>query len=240
MQVTVMNFSGVYKPQTFYKNIQSEWLECADISGTNAYCDEEAEQEIQKRMGARDARGVHFIDSGNYHYVSKLWLERVNKPFELIVFDNHTDMQPPMFGDILSCGSWIKRALETNENLKKVVLIGPPKSAWEELLDDSRIRFVSREELAACTGEEAVGSGTLPVYVSIDKDVLAVSEAQTNWDQGEMLLERLLEMIQAIRAGRDVIGWDVCGEDPERAESEEYTQKADQGNEKLLCAICGL
>ena len=50
------------------------------------------------------AEGIHFLDSGNYHYVTKLWLDQVKEPFDLLVLDHHTDLQQPMFGDILSCG----------------------------------------------------------------------------------------------------------------------------------------
>lgn len=41
--------------------------------------------------------GIHFIDSGNYHYMTRLWLTRMDQPFCLLVYDNHTDMQPPGF-----------------------------------------------------------------------------------------------------------------------------------------------
>ena len=54
-----------------------------------------------RRLG-RAQEGIHFLDSGNYHYVSKIWMEKIEEEFELLVLDHHTDMQPPMFGDILS------------------------------------------------------------------------------------------------------------------------------------------
>lgn len=34
--------------------------------------------------------GIHFLDSGNYHYVTKLWLDQVKEPFDLLVLDHHT------------------------------------------------------------------------------------------------------------------------------------------------------
>lgn len=53
---------------------------------------------------------------------------------------------------------------------------------------------------------------TAAVWLTIDKDVLAESEALTNWDQGLMPLAELLALIGAIGAHRRVVGADICGE----------------------------
>ena len=74
----------------------------------------------------------------------------VKEPFELLVFDHHTDMQRPAFVGILSCGGWIREALETNENLKHVILVGPPETAMEETKKNWQK-----------TGEELLGKVTL-------------------------------------------------------------------------------
>ncbi len=50
------------------------------------------------------------------------------------------------------------------------------------------------------------------VWLTIDKDVLAETEALTNWDQGLMPLSELLALIRAIGARRRIVGADVCGE----------------------------
>jgi len=47
-------------------------------------------------------------------------------------------------------------------------------------------------------------------YLSIDKDVLAQSEARTNWDQGQLLVSDLQAVIDALR-GR-IVGSDITGE----------------------------
>jgi hypothetical protein len=49
-----------------------------------------------------------------------------------------------------------------------------------------------------------------PVYLSIDKDVLAPDVVQTNWDQGVMRLEELMAAIRRLR-GR-IVASDVTGE----------------------------
>lgn len=98
-----MNFSGIYKEQQFYRNhaeMQEDisWLEVQDLPGSNCYCDEEAKNRILDDIKNYTGNGIHFIDSGNYHYVSRLWLSKMEHPFRLLVFDNHTDMQLPAFG----------------------------------------------------------------------------------------------------------------------------------------------
>src|SRR5206468_5993234 len=49
-----------------------------------------------------------------------------------------------------------------------------------------------------------------PVYLSIDKDVLAHEVVQTNWDQGVMRLEELESAIRMLRPR--IIGSDVVGD----------------------------
>lgn len=132
--IMIMNFSGVYEMQGLKTALEKKvdsvvaeaenmaakpvitQLDFQDIPGTNCYCDSLAEEEIGKRIIPFGPEGLHFLDSGNYHYLTKLWLELVKEPFELLVFDHHTDMQCPAFGGILSCGGWIREALETNDN----------------------------------------------------------------------------------------------------------------------------
>ena len=237
-------------------------LDCQDIPGTNCYCDSLAEEEIGKRIAPFGPEGIHFLDSGNYHYLTKLWLELVKVPFELLVFDHHTDMQRPAFGGILSCGGWIREALETNENLKHVILVGPPQSAMEETKKElskdgaellEKVTWISEEEFlqnvekpdgtqklcGQCnvTGIEIDEKERLPLYISIDKDVLPESEGKTNWDQGNVALGQALHFIDVYLQqipGRQIIGMDICGEDPE-ADNEEVQTVCRKTSEK----ICG-
>lgn len=52
----------------------------------------------------------------------------------------------------------------------------------------------------------------VPVWISLDKDVLPPDEAVTNWDQGVLRLDLVLEAISIVAARRQVIGMDVCGD----------------------------
>lgn len=92
------------------------------MNGTECYCDEEGASALQRMIADYSPQGIHFIDSGNYHYVTKFWTDKLATPFALLVFDHHPDMQPPLFEHILSCGSWVKDVLDTNANCKKVII----------------------------------------------------------------------------------------------------------------------
>ena len=185
--IVIMNFTGVFENQEFYQDLGAVWLELGDIQGTNCYCDEEAEAAIKERISLMEPSGIHFLDSGNYHYVSKIWLDKIEEEFELLVFDHHTDMQMPMFGNILSCGGWIQAALDTNTRLKRVYLAGPP--SMEAEADRERVVGINEEELKTpgCISRHLKNS-ELPLYISLDKDILTRSCAITNWDQGEAQL----------------------------------------------------
>ncbi|MSP42897.1 MAG: arginase [Alphaproteobacteria bacterium] len=53
---------------------------------------------------------------------------------------------------------------------------------------------------------------TKNVYITIDKDVLAAQDADTNWDQGQMRLSLLLELLFVIGGQHTIIGADVTGD----------------------------
>lgn len=220
-KTVIMNFSGIYEEEIFYKDREVCWINCRDISGVNGYCSDDAQEEIRKRIWDYDYRGIHFLDSGNYHYLSKFWLEKIEEPYSLIVFDHHTDMQESAFFGMLSCGSWIKEVLEEHPYIQEVCVVGPPKAAIEQCEPNlvSRVVFLTREELEAGTLEKwhafLENGKELPVYLSIDKDVLCLEDARTNWDQGEMKLEEMEKMIKQVFQKRNVLGADICGENPQ-------------------------
>ncbi len=53
---------------------------------------------------------------------------------------------------------------------------------------------------------------TATIYVTLDKDVLAASDAVTNWDQGKLRLDDLVSLIRALAAHHTIIGADVIGD----------------------------
>lgn len=241
-ETVIMNFSGIYKNQNFYKNYAEEeifWTELSDLSGCNCYCDAEASDRIRKEIQAFTGKGLHFIDSGNYHYMTRLWLEKLQIPFRLLVFDNHTDMQPPAFGGLLSCGGWIVASLEELPLLQEVILVGPDEEAYTQVEPDlqQKVLFLSREKLSTMTAEEKEGffnnlSEDLPLYVSVDKDVLCKGDASTTWSQGDMHLSELMSFLELILERQNILGMDVCGECDMDSCSKDFLN--DHANEAIL------
>ena len=238
-----MNFSGIYKQQQFWQTGEIQrnisWVEVQELPGSNCYCDGDAMETLRQKLEEFDADGIHFIDSGNYHYMSRIWLEKLNTPFRLVVFDNHTDMQLPAFGGLLSCGGWVAASLEELPLLKEVLLVGPDQEAFDqtELVLQEKVRFLSRERLREMTMEEKVLffeelSVDLPVYLSVDKDVLCAEDASTTWSQGDMTLEELGQFVAILLEKQDILGMDVCGEcDPDACEGDHLN---DLANRELL------
>ena len=238
-----MNFSGIYKQQQFWQTGEIQrnisWVEVQELPGSNCYCDGDAMETLRQKLEEFDADGIHFIDSGNYHYMSRIWLEKLNTPFRLVVFDNHTDMQPPAFGGLLSCGGWVAASLEELPLLKEVLLVGPDQEAFDqtEPVLREKVRFLSRENLGEMTLEEKISffeelTAEFPTYLSVDKDVLCPEEASTTWSQGEMTLEELCQFVKILLEKQDILGMDVCGEcDPDACEGDHLN---DLANRKLL------
>jgi len=248
MSAIVCNFSDVYKNQPFTEGLR--WLDFTDIAGTDCYCDDEAVAALRKRIadaGIENAQGIHFTDSGNYHYMSKIWTDMVQEPFTLVVFDHHPDMQEPRFGNILSCGGWIKKVLEENPFVKQAVLIGVADHLVDEIRDEvsqtdnagilDKVKFVRESELGSAGLEGACPHPTsdTPIYISIDKDALAPAYAATNWDQGSLDVATLKSIVAGLSASHKILGIDICGERARDFSGDEHhtVQEADTLNNEL-------
>lgn len=229
----IQDFTGVYAEQPFMQGLRGRdatyYIDCADIPGTDCYCDDEAIEIIRRRIadaGISDAHGIHFFDNGNYHYMSKIWTDMVQEPFSLVVFDHHPDMQEPRFGNILSCGGWVKKVLEENKFVQSVTLIGVADHLVEEIPpeiashpagarnDDyqNKVSFIRESEISTHTSHIPHLTSSYPLYISIDKDALSTDYAATNWDQGSLSLEHMKAIIEALAKDNKIIGVDICGE----------------------------
>ncbi len=208
-----MHMSGAYLMQDFYKDeevSEIRELDCRHIAGTNCYCDDEAKEKLRQILHDFGPEGLHFLDSGNYHYLSLLWLEKIKEPFSLVVFDHHPDMQVPSFGEITSCGGWVREALLGNHNLLQVYLAGVDETLLQELglTEDSGDERIHIGLEGLTDGEERQ-----KIYISFDKDVMTEDYARCDWDQGEMALPQILQDIASLCKRHSLIGMDVCGED---------------------------
>ena len=189
--------------------------------------------DIREKLTELPAEGLHFLDSGNYHYASLFWLEKIQKPYQLVVFDHHTDMQPSAWGDeLISCGSWIRTALLGDPHLQKVWIAGTQEEAYLSELQD-KICLLTEADLSDPESVFAELDANIPVYISVDKDVLSEEEVNTNWDQGTLRSDRLVDCLQYLVRSHSVIGIDVCGE-PEPNAPDTEIQKSEEIDRKIV------
>ena len=245
MSITICNFSSVYGNQPYLEGLRlsgkASWLDLSGVSGTDCYCDDEAVETIRSRIaeaGITDACGLHFFDNGNYHYMSKIWTDMIQEPITLVVFDHHPDMQEPRFGDILSCGGWVKKVLDENKYIEHVILIGVADHLVDEIPPHEKVSFIRESELPSVTQNSIAAlrlQNEAALYISIDKDVLAPDHAATNWDQGSLSLEQMKNIISAFAQGRKILGVDICGERAHDFTGDEQhtVQEADALNNEL-------
>jgi arginase family enzyme len=139
-----------------------------------------------------------------------------------------------------------------------------PSWVWRKIADGPGHRYENGyliwRNLAELGIEQALNVimsqiGTDAVWLSIDKDVLPEDEALTNWDQGQMPLAAVLQVIAAVGACEHIVGSDICGEfsppqhrnpfkrwearrdQPQRAVDAALLARNEQTNRQLLVAI---
>ena len=204
----IADFTGMYEAEGFLQVLQDRrvpyrQVRLGDIEGTCCYCDPEAETEIIRRLAPNPEERVRWIDSGDYHYVSKILAAREREPFTLVLVDNHPDDQAPAFGGVLSCGSWVKDLRESCPMLEEAWTLGP----------DHRIRNLSGtvdRELEEGIDDLVAALEGKRVYLSVDKDVLDRTWARTDWSQGTYSLDTLKGWLDRLLR-LDVVAVDVCG-----------------------------
>ncbi|MGG5252392.1 arginase family protein [Neobacillus sp. SM06] len=213
--MTILHFDDTYYEQQRLRKFPHEEIDFEKLQHVNLYCELDSLKILQKKLQKRNEKGITFIGSGNYHYVSFLFLKEITKPFTLVLFDNHPDLGTvaEQEQNLLSCGTWVSYALRELPLLQRVVIIGPTTAMPHQAFDSRVVIFpfdgshhYSRKSILSAIHTETV-------YISIDKDVLNRSEAVTNWDQGIMNSETLLHDLAFILKNKQVEGMDVCGEE---------------------------
>ena len=258
----ILDFTHVYRDEDIKDIDRFRYIDCSDIQETDMYCSKNAYEKIWGRIEPYGIQGIHYIDSGNYHYITKIITDHITEPFGLVMYDHHTDMQIPMVPEMMSCGDWAGQALSQNKNLRQLVIVGPPESDIEQTLESysgsqsGRLLTFSAEDLHGDLLENKLKliRTDLPLYISIDKDVLGTEYTETNWSQGDMSiygLERLLSVFLGgqgeeknsdacrnderyasdIRHSR-ILGIDICGEIQTDIPVPEYLE-AEEKNEKV-------
>lgn len=228
--IIIMNFTGVYNMEDFSCNPNFINLDCTKIMGTDCYCSLEGGKKIKQLISPFGPEGIHFIDSGDYHYITEFWTDKIKKPFSLVLFDHHTDMQTSQVKEMLSCGNWVKDMIECNSFLEQVILLGIPKNTEQKMPKryQQKVKTYDVEDMQHFLFSEHTIPVKYPVYISIDKDVLNTKSAITNWDQGSLSLADLQKVLYAFLNEETVIGIDICGE---------YSMMQDLFDEKRAAAI---
>lgn len=224
-------------------------LDFTTLSGTTGFCDDAAADEIRRRIADFPARGLHFLDNGNFHYLTHFWCEKISEDFALVVYDHHVDLRKPVFPGLMSCGSWIRDVLLRNSHCRAVLIIGP-ECAQADIIEHELQSLVAEDQPSrssasvrrdtdgqrpcasapvrvCCFTEDDILDGRvarelphlldalhLPVYISIDKDVLSRKVLRTNWDQGIMTEAEFRRELDRFTMDPDIhiLGVDICGE----------------------------
>lgn len=202
-------------------------IDLKEIEGTNCYLDESVYPVVRDIINSNPIKDIHFLGSGNYHYLSYFWLDRITIDFSLLLFDNHPDMQRPAFSDILSCGGWVLKSLEDFIHLKQVYICGASK---EHILEESPM-----PKKVSIINDMTEINIDLPLYISIDKDVLSCEYAITDWDQGIMSDDELCNYLKALK-NIEILGVDICGDSKEIKDEQslKVNKKVDEKIEAVL------
>jgi hypothetical protein len=172
--------------------------------------------------------------SGDFHYLTALWVRRLARPFILISFDNHPDwdVRPPQWG----CGGWINRALELPLAKKISVwgcgnfecwwpwqIFGNRRAEREGRLEvhpwadgrspseQDRHGAVLRSNWREHFSIFALSLKAMDLYITIDLDCLRAEEAVTNWENGRFTVDDLAWALSELRRNGRIIGGDICG-----------------------------
>ena len=209
-------------------------LDFTTLSGTTGFCDDAAADEIRRRIADFPSRGLHFLDNGNFHYLTRFWCEKISEDFALVVYDHHVDLRKPVFPGLMSCGSWIRDVLLRNRHCRAVLIIGPER-AQTDIIERELQSLVAEDQPPRssaparlyCFTEDDILDGRvarelphlldalhLPVYISIDKDVLSRKVLRTNWDQGIMTEAEFRHELDRFTMDPKIhiLGVDICGE----------------------------
>lgn len=258
----ILDFTHVYRDEDIKDIDRFRYIDCSDIQETDMYCSKNAYEKIWGRIEPYGIQGIHYIDSGNYHYITKIITDHITEPFGLVMYDHHTDMQIPMVPEMMSCGDWAGQALSQNKNLRQLVIVGPPESDIEQTLESysgsqsGRLLTFSAEDLHGDLLENKLKliRTDLPLYISIDKDVLGTEYTETNWSQGDMSIDGLERLLSVFFGGQGeeknsdacrnderyagdirhsrILGVDICGEIQTDIPVPEYLE-AEEKNEKV-------
>lgn len=149
LPIIVLDFSGVYDFEAFASSRNIIRVDCKDLKGVDCYCDEEGREKLHRRLAPYPSKAIHFLDSGDFHYLTEYWVSRLQEPFSLIVFDHHPDMQQPQWEGLVSCGGWVTDVLKSNPFVRHIILVGVSDELMSQIPAAlrSKVLFYSESEI---------------------------------------------------------------------------------------------
>lgn len=182
--VLILHFDDTYFYQKRLRRKANREIDLRFLKETKFMCTSNVLMYLD-RMIPHISSWICFIGKGEYHYISFIFLKRIKQPFALVIVDNHLDMKYSN-RDFIKCDSWVYRA-GVLENLKEIFYI-----------NSSRINRIPKT--------------IYPVYLSIDKDILAEKYLITRWSQGKSSPYQIFNFISETSSINRIIGMDICGE----------------------------
>ena len=248
MKPFCFSLSGIYESEGYAWEQAGKIWDLRELRGTDGYLDPETEQFLEAELGrkkeTKELPRIRLLDSGNYHYMSKLLagtgkrrfvFSRIRPPYRYCSRRRFFRCSPAVPGSGMLPGAYQKHQRNLCNRPARRRWCGKRKR-W------THVWFVTQEELDDGSGAAKIKevfashAGTFPVYLSVDKDILSKEELDTNWDQGNVRVDELLSLAKDCLAGRKVLAVDLCGE-PSANAPEAECSAASLVNQKLYGAL---
>ncbi len=226
MKAIILNTDSSVVRQELDQEFAIETIDLIDLrNGLQFYATERERLAFRQRVeviGRPPA--VHLLGSGDFHHLTLMKLEQLPGPFLLVVFDNHTDCSS--FGPKYHCGNWLYHAALL-PGCRTVLHCGATDEAeflhrfdgTRTLIRSGKLRQVTARDMTARGGDERLlqllavhNPKRMPLYISVDKDVLRQEESPGDWDNGVMTLSELKSAVNGLIHSFPLAGADITGE----------------------------
>ncbi|BCS81895.1 arginase family protein [Anaerocellum diazotrophicum] len=217
----ILMFDEYYSFQPRLKEMCS-CIDLKDFSSIRFMCSKKVLDSISEKI-KKVENSLFFLGAGEFHHFTYMLLKKFDKTISLIVIDKHIDYSDTYQG-FITCGSWLKDVARLNQIAEIFVL-----SEDKRNVHNNKVKIFSPLEYKKI-------KPCLPVYISIDKDILTKSSINTTWDQGHCQPKTLIEIVSYFSSAFEIVGADICGEPPAQFFSPEH-KKSEDINLKLLLLL---
>ncbi len=187
------------------------WVDLTQVKGKKSCASPETLTLVERALDRYRDLPLCFWGTGDYHYITYARLRALRLPLTLVLVDHHHDCAPAQ-GSLITCGNWVRHALELPW-IHRVLWIGGARPEWGGFRPHPKVIRVAETAPPDPFGSWLGKMVPTPcLYLSIDKDVLAPSDAITTWDAGDLPLANLLAWVRELSRHRRVVAADVGGE----------------------------